>query len=611
MTTLISRYIAFVRDFLSMRSDIARAVRLVFTSTPGWTTAGILLVVILGLLPLATLFIMKLLVDTVTSGILAPDRSLVSGRLLLLILAAAGIALFTALCNALSSYANEVQSLVMADRVSAQIQSHSIALDLAYYENPAYQDTLHRAQAEGPVRPAQIVHDLVQIGQNSISIAAVGALIVSFSPLVGIFLVGSAVPAAVFRVWHSKKLYTLQQRQTEAERRSWYYHLMLTDADHAKEVRLYRLGPFLGERYRHIREELRNAHLALSRSRAGWDLAAQGFMTIAIFGSFAVIAFMALEGTITPGDMVMYFMGFQMCIGYTQNIFGGVNSLYEDQLFLRNLFAFFDLRSRLAAPDHPVPLPVPIRGEVRLEGITFTYAGKKTPALEDISLTLHKGEVIALVGENGAGKSTLIKLFCGLYEPDRGKITVDGQDLATADPEDWQKRIGVLFQDYVHYHLTARENIGLADVDRMPNFGGVERAAKQADADGAIRKLPEGYQTTLGRYFDGGQELSTGEWQKVALARAFFRDAEIVILDEPASSLDALAEAEIFGKFKTIMDGRSAILISHRFSTVMMADHIYVMDRGRIVEHGSHRELIALKGRYGTMFHAQADPYCR
>jgi ATP-binding cassette, subfamily B, bacterial len=609
--TLISRYSELVRDLVSMRADIAKAVRLVFRYTPGWTTAGILLVVILGLLPLATLYVMKLLVDTVTSGLLVPDRSLMTGRLVLLILIAAGIAFFSALCNALSSYASEVQSLVMADRVSALIQSHSIELDLAYYENPAYQDTLHRAQAEGPTRPAQIVHDLVQIGQNSISIAAVGALIVSFSLYIGLFLVCSAVPAAIFRVWHSKKLYKLQVQQTEAERRSWYYHLMLTDVDHAKEVRLYGLGPFLMGRYRHIREELRAARLALSRSRAGWDLGAQAFMTVAIFGSFAFIAFMALQGTITPGDMVMYFMGFQMCIGYTQNILGGMNSLYEDQLFLRNLFAFADLRPRLQAPDHPLPLPASISHEVRLENITFTYPGKEAPALEDISLTLHKGEVIALVGENGAGKSTLIKLFCRLYEPDHGKMTVDGHDLAKADPEDWQKRIGVLFQDYVHYHLTARENIGLAQVVRMANYGGVERAAKQADAHDAITRLPDGYQTTLGRFFDGGQELSTGEWQKVALARAFFRRSEIVILDEPASSLDALAEAEIFGKFKSIIEGRSAILISHRFSTVMMADHIYVMDQGRIVEHGNHSELVAKHGLYATMFRAQADPYCR
>jgi ATP-binding cassette, subfamily B, bacterial len=598
-----------IRNLVSMRSDILRAIRLVFTFTPVWTIAGILLVFILGLLPLATLYVMKLLVNTVTAGILVPDRGLVTNQLILLILAAAAIALFSALCTAISTYVNEVQSLVMSDRVSEMIQSHSIALDLAYYENPSYHNTLHRAQAEGPSRPAQIVHDLVQIGQNSISILAVGALIISFSPLVGIVLVCSAIPAAVVRIWHSQKLYSLQQRQTEEERRSWYYHMMLTDATHAKEIRLYRLGTFFKECYQQIRTSLRTTRLALSRSRAAWDLVAQAFMTIAIFGSFAVIAFMAIDGTITPGDMVMYFMGFQMCIGYTQNIFMGLNALYEDQLFLRNLFLFFDLLPCHPVPKNPAPLPEPFEKEVRMEHITFTYAGKTTPVLEDISVTLHKGEVIALVGENGSGKSTLIKLFCRLYEPDSGTMSIDGRDISTTDPEDWQRHISVMFQDYVHYHLTVQENIALADVHRQSDATEVERAARQADADEAIRKLPQGYLTTLGTLFGTGNELSTGEWQKVALARAFFRDTEIVILDEPASSLDALSEAAIFGKFKTIIDGRSAIIISHRFSTVLMADHIYVLEKGRIAEHGNHADLMARNGLYARMFHAQADLY--
>jgi len=604
-------YSETISGLVSMRSDIFRAVKLVFTYTPYWTIAGIILVIILGLLPLATLYVMKLLVDTVTLGVASPDRSIIAGNLTVLIIAAVALAVFTSVFSALSSYASEVQSLVMTDRISTMIQSHSIALDLAYYENPAYYNTLHRAQAEGPSRPSMIVSNLVQVGQSSISIAAVGALIVSFNPLVGIILVLSTIPAALVRVWFSKKNFNLRQRQTEAERKRWYYHWILTDLRFAKEVRLYRLGSFFREKHSKIQDELRTARLALSRSRAGWGIAAQGFVTVAVFGSFAVIAFMTIEGKITPGDMVMYYMGFQMCIGYVQNIFGGINSLYENQLFLKNLFTFFDLRPRLKAPENPVPLPAQIRKEIRMEGVTFTYAGREKPVLEDVSLTLHKGEVIALVGENGAGKSTLIKLFCRLYEPDRGRITVDGKDLSSVDPEEWQNRISILFQDYVRYFLTAKENIGIADVSRLENAARVKHAALQADADGVIQKLPGGYETVLGTFFEGGKELSIGEWQKVALARAFFRDAEIVILDEPASSLDALAEADIFGKFKTIIGERSAILISHRFSTVLMADHIYVLEQGRIVEHGSHADLMALNGRYARMFHAQADPYCR
>jgi ATP-binding cassette subfamily B protein len=563
----------------------------------------------MGLLPLAGLFVMKLMVDTVTAGIAATDKAALINHLILLIIAAAAISIITVLFRALSAYATEVQSIRMSVVISDMIQSHSILLDLAYYENPEYFNTLHRAQLEGPTRPTKVVSDIVQVGQSCISLGAVGALIIAFSPLAGIVLVCAAIPAAAFRVWYSKKLYDLQQLQTESERKSSYYHRMMSGVYHAKEVRLFGLGPYFKERYRYLQETLHHARLALLRSKVTLDIVAQGFITVAIFGSFAVIAFMALDGRITLGDMVMYFMGFQVCIGYVQSIFGSLGAVYEDQLFLRNLFQFLDLRPGIAAPEHPLQLSKPIREGLRVENATFTYAGAQAPALTSVNLALHPGEVIAFVGGNGAGKSTLVKLICRLYAPDTGKILVDGQDLADVSPEDWQRRLTVLFQDYVHYNMTVQENIWLADITRPADSPDIIKAAQRADADAVIGRLPSSYQTMLGRSFSGGHELSTGEWQKIALARAFFRNADIVILDEPASSLDALAEAEIFRKFREIIGGRSAILISHRFSTVLMADRIYVLEGGRIVEQGTHAALMQLNGKYSTMFHAQADAY--
>lgn len=597
------------REWSSMRTDIVRAVRLVFLHTPGWTIISLLLIFVMGLLPLAGLFVMKLMVDTVTAGIAATDKAALINHLILLIIAAAAISIITVLFRALSAYATEVQSIRMSVVISDMIQSHSILLDLAYYENPEYFNTLHRAQLEGPTRPTKVVSDIVQVGQSCISLGAVGALIIAFSPLAGIVLVCAAIPAAAFRVWYSKKLYDLQQLQTESERKSSYYHRMMSGVYHAKEVRLFGLGPYFKERYRYLQETLHHARLALLRSKVTLDIVAQGFITVAIFGSFAVIAFMALDGRITLGDMVMYFMGFQMCIGYVQSIFGSLGAVYEDQLFLRNLFQFLDLRPGIAAPEHPLQLSKPIREGLRVENATFTYAGAQAPALTSVNLALHPGEVIAFVGGNGAGKSTLVKLICRLYAPDTGKILVDGQDLADVSPEDWQRRLTVLFQDYVHYNMTVQENIWLADITRPADSPDIIKAAQRADADAVIGRLPSSYQTMLGRSFSGGHELSTGEWQKIALARAFFRNADIVILDEPASSLDALAEAEIFRKFREIIGGRSAILISHRFSTVLMADRIYVLEGGRIVEQGTHAALMQLNGKYSTMFHAQADAY--
>ena len=597
------------RELGLIKTAILRAIRLVFTHAPGLTLFNIILIVIQGLLPLAALFVMKLIVDTVTSGIASADNAPVITHLILLLAAAAGIALLIAICRAIASYTTEVQSLVLTDIITDQIQEHSIRLDLAYYENPAYHDNLHRAQIEGTSRPAKIVNDLVQIGQNSISLLAIGVFILAFSPIVGIILIWAALPAALVRTWHSRKLYELHIRQTEAERKSRYYHLMMTDTWHAREIRQFNLGELFRDRYRTLQESLRSARLAISRSRAIWETLTQGLITVAVFGSFTVIALMAIKGIISLGDLVMFFMGFQLCIGYTQSIFSSLNALYEDQLFLRNFFTFLDLESQVAVPEVTIPVPTPVRQEIRFEDVTFTYPGSASPALSRIDLTLHKGEVIALVGDNGAGKSTFIKLLCRLYEPVQGKITVDGLDLRNTDPDDWRRHLTVLFQDYVRYHLSARENIWMGDVSQPCGTPLVEDAARQAAADTLINRLPGAYSTLLGKLFYGGQELSTGEWQKIALARAFFRNAEIVILDEPASSLDALAEAEIFHRFRQLVKGRTAVLISHRFSTVLLADHIYVFDRGKIIEHGTHKELMALSGHYAEMFRAQADPF--
>lgn len=598
-----------VLELGAIRAAVLRAIRLVFVHVPGLTTINVLLVVVQGLLPLAALYVMKLIIDAVTSGVSATDGETAAPSILLLVAVAAAIALLTAICRALSSYTAEAQSLELTDIITDQVHAHSVRLDLAYYEEPAYWDSLHRAQTEGPYRVGKIVDDLVQVGQNGLSIAAVGGFILSFSPLVGLVLIGAALPAAFAQVWFSRRLYDLRLEQTEVERKSWYYHQMITDANHAPEVRQFGLGPLFRERYRSLRESLRTATLAVSRSRAIWVVLTQGLITAAVFGSFAVIALMAVRGELSLGDLVAFFAGFQLCIGYTQSIFSSLNALYQDQLFLRHLFAFLDLEPRIALPEHPVPVPSPFVREIRFEDVSFAYPGAERPALRDVGLTIRAGEVVALVGENGAGKSTFIKLLCRLYDPTMGRITVDGIDLCETDPDEWHRQTAVLSQNYVRYHMTARENIWLGDVDLPVDSPKVEEAARSAAADAVIGRLPDAYSSMLGKMFTGGCDLSTGEWQKVALARTFFRDAGIVILDEPASSLDALAEAEIFSRFRDLVRGRTAVLVSHRFSTVLLADRIYVFHQGVIVEHGTHAELMAREGRYAAMFLAQSEPY--
>lgn len=318
---------------------------------------------------------------------------------------------------------------------------------------------------------------------------------------------------------------------------------------------------------------------------------------------------MTIRGETSLGDMVVFFSGFQMCIGYIQSFFNSLNALYEDNLFLTNFFDFLDLKPEISPPDNPVPLPGQIEHGIIVSGLSFTYPGTNKEVLSNISFQLPKGSVTAFVGENGAGKSSLIKLLCRLYLPDKGQILVDGIDLSHVHPDEWRKKISAVFQDYIHYQLSVLENIWIADTHHEPSPTRLDEAAHKSGADKVIQSFPRGYETMLGRFFSQGAELSIGQWQKIALARAFYREAEIVILDEPASSLDALAEAEIFSRFQRIIEGKTAILISHRFSTIMMADNIYVLKEGKIIEEGNHHQLLSKDGLYSEMFHAQVKMY--
>jgi ATP-binding cassette, subfamily B, bacterial len=453
------------------------------------------------------------------------------------------------------------------------------------------------------------VNGLVAIAQNTISLFGIAGLLFAFSGWVVLILFLAAIPVALVRLIFARKRYRLEQAQTSAERHAWYYNWILTDSVHAKEVRLFDLGSLFCERFRSVRRELRERRLTLSRSRIATDLVVQGLMSIAIFGSFGFMAYRTIGGALTIGALVMYYQSFQSGLGSVRAIFGGLAGLYEDNLFLSNFYRFLDLKPAITAPPHPQPVPTRKRQGVCFHNVSFTYPGSLRSALNEISITIAPGEVIALVGENGSGKTTLVKLLCRLYDPSAGEVTVDGIDLRELDPICWRHEISVILQDYIHYHLSARENIWLSNLDLAPDSERIVEAARLSGADPVIRGLPESYDTLLGHWFEGGHELSVGEWQKVALARAFVRDSGIIVLDEPTSSLDPLAEAEVFGHLREFIQDRSAVLISHRFSTVQMADRIYVLKNGMITEQGTHRELLQQGGQYARLYRIQADRY--
>jgi len=601
------------RTSLSERIQTAlqldRAVRLVWKSAPRWTLISLFLVLVQGMLPLVGLYLMKRIVDAVAAGLAAPDRASVFPQVARWVLLAGTVALLSALFRSLAELASQAQSLVVTDAISDILHAQSIAVDLEYYEDPRYYDTLHRAQREAPFRPTRIVNGLVQVGQSGLSLLGIAAILFSFSWVIGFVLVAAALPGAIVRLLYARRLYGFEQKQTEIERRAWYYHWVMTNAAHAKEVRLFGLGSLFRDRFRGLREQLREGRLALVRRRSLADLLAQTIATSAIFGSFALICYQAIAGAITLGSVVMYYQGFQLGVGYLQGILRALAGLYEDNLFLSNFYEFLELAPKIRRVSRPRAVPQQLHQGIAFQGVSFAYPSNPNVVLKDIDLTLAPGEVIALVGENGSGKTTLIKLLCRLYDPSAGTISLDGIDLRELDPVCWRREISVIFQDYVHYHLSAWENIWLGNVELEPDRDLIVQAAQLSGADAMIRRLPQGYDTMLGHEFRTGQEISIGEWQKVALARAFLRGARIVVLDEPTSSLDPLAEAALFERFRELIKGRSGILISHRFSTVRMADTIYVLEGGRVTESGSHDELVRRGGTYSRLYALQARQY--
>lgn len=586
-----------------------QAAILVWRATPGWTIVNMLLGIMQGLLPLVALLVMKQIVDTVSTAITAGHSPAMIRPLVGWVALGGLVAILTALCRSLAELGSEAQSHLVTDMVADTLQQQSVAVDLAYYEDNRYYDTLHRAQQEAASRPVSIVNSLLQIVQNGVAFLGIASVLLAYNWQVAVALFLVAVPGALVRLRYARRAYCLQQQQTEAERRSSYYHVLLTDGAFAKEMRIFDLGDIFRRRYQEMRRQLRTAKLTLSRRRVLSDLLAQVLAALAICAALGFTAWQAVLGVISLGAMVMYYQGFQTGVTYCQTLLRGLAGLYEHSLFLSNYDKFLTLRPTLVAlpPVHVLP-PQPVEG-VRFHGVSFCYPHGTRNALEEIDLDIQPGQVIALVGSNGSGKTTLAKLLCRLYDPSAGHITQEQIDIRHFAPAEWRRRISVVFQDYVRYYLSAHENIWVGNAVEMPSAEAVVQAAQAAGADAVIQRLPQGYGTQLGHAFFGGHELSIGEWQKIAVARAFLRDASIIVLDEPSSALDPQAETELFQRFRTLIQGRSAVLVSHRFSTVQMADCIYVMEHGRIIERGSHQELLRLGGRYAYLFQMQAAHY--
>ena len=588
---------------------LKQAIQFVLQAAPGWAIAQIVLVFIQGILPLGFLYLTKLIVDTIAESLTIADKSEILARVNILFILAVSVMLLTVICNALADLVNTALSDRVTDHMLGILYAKSITIDLEYYETAQYQDTLQRAQKEAPFRPRQILSHLTQVAQNTVSLIAMLGLLLSLHwGIAGILFIG-AVPAMLVRIKYTGVMYRWQRQRTSMERQAWYRGALITGEHSAKEIRLFNLGHHFLEQFKELRQEIFREKLAIKIKNSFANLIAQALAGIFIFAVYGFIVYQTIQGNLKLGDLVLYHQALQRGQNALKIIVDNLGRLYEDNLFLTNLFEFLELKPKVIETTSPKPIPTKMQTGITFNNVSFQYADTNRQALKSINLMIKPGETIALVGENGSGKTTLIKLLCRLYDPTTGNITLDGIDLRDFSIAQLRQQIGVIFQDYAKYHLSARDNIWLGNINLDSNDNRIIQAASYSGADAVIKTLPQGYDTILGKWFERGEELSIGQWQKIALARAFTRNSQIVVLDEPTSAMDPKAEYEVFQQFRYLIGERAGVLISHRLSTVKMADCIYVMERGEIAESGTHEELMKLKGVYAHLFETQAQSY--
>ena len=583
-------------------------------SCNNWLAAlNILLRVIRASLPLAMLYVGKLIIDeivrisVIASGpaVENPDMSIVT----IYVLIELGLAVFSDLLGRGIALLDSLLGDLVSHEISLRLMHQSARLDLECFEDSDFYDKLERARRQASSRILLMSQVLAQL-QDSITVFFLAAALITFNAWLLLLLAITLIPAFLGETHFNSQSYSLMYGWTQERRELDYLRFAGASDETAKEVKIFGLSDFFGSRYKKLAGEYYRANRDLSARRAAWGGLLSMVGSFGYYTAYAVIIYRTVYGELSLGDLTFLSGSFLRLRSLMEAILIRFSSIADSALYLRDLFDFLEMEPRIISIDNSLPFPVTIRKGFTFENVGFRYPQMKQWVLRDVSFTLHPGEKLALVGENGAGKTTLVKLLTRLYDPVEGRIMLDGHDLRKYNLDGLRDAVGVIFQDYVKYHLTATENIAVGLIDERNNETRIKEAARQSLADKVIENLPNGYQQMIGRWFKQGTNLSGGEWQKIAIARAYMRDAQLLILDEPTASLDARAENEVFRRFVELTFDKCAVLISHRFSTVRMADRIVVLHEGKLLEHGTHDELLAVGGRYSELFQMQAAGYC-
>ena len=605
------------RERLGALRNLPPFLAMVWRTSRTLTATTLAVRLVRALLPVATLFVGKLIIDEVVGLNRLPARPadlsgwLGSGllyRLEILLLAEFALAVTSDLLGRLVSLVDGLLSDRVSNDASVRLMDHAATLDLADFEDAGFQDRLDRARMQTSGRMS-LMGQLFTQAQNVVTIVSFAAGLVVYAPWLMVLLAVALVPSFLGEAHFNALSYALSYVRTPQRRELDYVRQVAAGADTAKEVKIFGLSAFLIDRYRTISRDTYDASRRLAVRRAAWGIVFAALGTIAYYAAYAYIAWRAVNGSLSIGDLTFLAASFLRLRGLLEGLLTGFSSTAGQALYLDDLFSFFRAEPGIRSPPGALPFPHPIGQGFVFEDVGFRYPGAERWAVRHLSFTLAPGEVLALVGENGAGKTTLVKLLARLYDPVEGRVLLDGRDLREYDLAALRAAIGVIFQDFVRYNLPAADNIAVGRIEARGDRERIEAAAAAALADGVVARLPDGYDQMIGKRFQGGVDLSGGEWQKMAIARAYMRDARVLILDEPTAALDARAEYGVFQRFRELSAGRSAVLISHRFASVRMADRILVLSGGRVEASGTHAALLAAGGRYAELFELQAAGY--